>query len=323
MTQSGGFLRVRNWERYQHYQSGKNSDGAQPWCKLYRSMLTDELALESDATKVVAQGLMMLACTNGNKASHSVAYLAGVIHTSADCSPMVSRRNTEVAIERLIELGFAELVDDQGELLSQQADTENPRMILGHNAKRPRTIRTEQNRTEESGQLDADPALDLVSFEEAWKPWPKKVAKKEAKKAFNKQPERIRSREFHKKTIWPALREQVRAPKWAKDGIFCHFATWYNGARWEDVTAKPGGEAREAIGLRGFDYVEVRNRSLAERQSLRPVAVPALHENRPGEADAGAGGDGAGEAPEHVPEVGNGSTGGNRDPTDAGEVVVR
>ena len=316
MTQSGGFLRVRNWERYQHYKTGPMSEaerkasgkGPLPWVEFHTSILNDfklmSLPLEVQA---IAFKLLQLARLKFNEVPAELDALAfGLrIETPKD------RATLKKALPMLVEIGWIEGDD----LPSRQPSRQDDATVLTHN-------KTDITRQEEWSS-DDDPTLDLVSFDEAWKPWPKKVAKKEAKKAFNKQPERIRSREFHEKTIWPALREQVRAPKWAKDGIFCHFATWYNGARWEDVTAKPGGEAREAIGLRGFDYVEVRNRSLAERQSLRPVAVPALHENRPGEADAGAGGDGAGEAPEHVPEVGNGSAGGNRDPTDAGEVVVR
>jgi len=57
-------MRVKNWERFQHYQSGR---GAPPWVKLYRDLLNDKewFALPPDAAKTLINLWLLAAESNG------------------------------------------------------------------------------------------------------------------------------------------------------------------------------------------------------------------------------------------------------------------
>lgn len=75
-------------------------------------------------------------------------------------------------------------------------------------------------------------APDGALFEEFWKAYPKKRAKDDARKAFDKRkPTRALL-----DTMLKALREQAQSAQWQKDaGQFIpHPATWLNDGRWQD-----------------------------------------------------------------------------------------
>jgi hypothetical protein len=69
-------------------------------------------------------------------------------------------------------------------------------------------------------------------FAEFWQSYPRKIAKQNAIKAWNK----LAPNEALRTLIHAALESQKRSPQWTKDkGHFVPFpATWLNGRRWED-----------------------------------------------------------------------------------------
>lgn len=72
-------------------------------------------------------------------------------------------------------------------------------------------------------------------FEEFWKAYPRKTAKDDARKAFEKRKpdaEMLAS-------MLTALSVQAASPAWTKDGgqFIPHPATWLNGGRWQDGEA--------------------------------------------------------------------------------------
>ena len=69
-------------------------------------------------------------------------------------------------------------------------------------------------------------------FDEFWKAYPKKTAKKNAVNAW----EKIKPDEELLKTILSALEQQKKSAQWRRDkGQFIPYpATWLNGKRWED-----------------------------------------------------------------------------------------
>lgn len=69
-------------------------------------------------------------------------------------------------------------------------------------------------------------------FDQFWKAYPKKAAKKLAKKAFQK----INPDEKLLKIMLDAIENQSKCPAWKKDnGQYIPYpATWLNGERWED-----------------------------------------------------------------------------------------
>lgn len=83
------------------------------------------------------------------------------------------------------------------------------------------------------GKQQSSAKTDTSSrFEVFWKAYPRKVCKKDAKKAF----EKINPDEALLQTMLKAVRQQSNTPSWTKDGgkYIPHPTTWLNGARWED-----------------------------------------------------------------------------------------
>ena len=76
-----------------------------------------------------------------------------------------------------------------------------------------------------------------TTFDKFWSIYPKKVAKKAARKVWN----RINPSNGLFEIIILSLEQQVRSPDWKREnGTFIpHPATWLNGERWEDEVYKP------------------------------------------------------------------------------------
>ena len=76
------------------------------------------------------------------------------------------------------------------------------------------------------------PKGDDSSFHTFWDAYPKKAAKPQAVKAFNK----IKPDDLLIQKILSAIEKQKQSPEWTKDnGRFIPYpATWLNNCRWED-----------------------------------------------------------------------------------------
>jgi len=74
------FIRIVNWERFQHYK-----DRNPPWIKLHRELLTSRTwATSDDASRVLAIALMFLASATGNKIPFDPAYIRRVAYLNQD-----------------------------------------------------------------------------------------------------------------------------------------------------------------------------------------------------------------------------------------------
>ena len=75
-----------------------------------------------------------------------------------------------------------------------------------------------------------NPDILVAGFDDFWRAYPRRIAKKEALKAWN----RIKSPVYPK--IFAALEHQRRSDAWSHDNrrFIPHPATWLNGERWED-----------------------------------------------------------------------------------------
>lgn len=88
------FLRVRNWERFQHYKNRRP-----PWIKLHVETLDDYelMHLDNDA-QLVYERLLLLAARTDNNISHDPDWIGGQI--------VQDPRIVQVAVETLINTGF-------------------------------------------------------------------------------------------------------------------------------------------------------------------------------------------------------------------------
>lgn len=77
-----------------------------------------------------------------------------------------------------------------------------------------------------------DESLDapLITFDDVWSKYPRKVARKDAMKAWDK----IKSVDHQ--LIIEAIEKHKRTEDWRKDGgrYIPYFSTWLNGERWTD-----------------------------------------------------------------------------------------
>jgi hypothetical protein len=97
------FIRIKEWQKYQHYKE-RNP----PWIKLHRGTLSSETWVTlDDASRVLAVALMLLAAEKGNRIPAKPDYLKRVayLHSEPDLRP-------------LVEVGFIELTEENGESAS-------------------------------------------------------------------------------------------------------------------------------------------------------------------------------------------------------------
>lgn len=91
------FLRIRNWERFQHYK-----DRSPPWIKLHRELLTSETWVSTDdASRVLAIALMLLAAATDNKIPANKQYIrrAAYLNSDPDWGPLVDAQFIEIVEE--------------------------------------------------------------------------------------------------------------------------------------------------------------------------------------------------------------------------------
>lgn len=88
-------------------------------------------------------------------------------------------------------------------------------------------------------------------FEKFWSAYPKKVAKKSAKKAFSRIKEPV-------ETLLSAIERQKCSEQWSKDGgrYIPSPDTWLNGNRWEDELVPAAPVSSHQSGPNGFELVD-------------------------------------------------------------------
>lgn len=93
------YLRVRNWEKHQHYK-----DRRPPWIKLLVEMLDDyELTHLTYVTQLLYDRLLLLAARTDNNIPHDPAWIATQTHITQD-------RVTE-GVESLVAMRFLSVAD--------------------------------------------------------------------------------------------------------------------------------------------------------------------------------------------------------------------
>lgn len=93
-----------------------------------------------------------------------------------------------------------------------------------------------------------------ITFETAWAIYPRKVARKDAQKAWVK----IHPKDYP--AIITAIQAHKRTDDWTKDGgkFIPYFASWLNGERWTDeleITVAPTTPAGQVIDRQCQQYI--------------------------------------------------------------------
>lgn len=88
------FIRILNWERYQHYK-----DRHPPWIKLHREILTSQTWVgASDASRVLAIAIMVLASETGNEIPNDPAFIRrrAFLNSDPDFTELLSLNFIEI-----------------------------------------------------------------------------------------------------------------------------------------------------------------------------------------------------------------------------------
>lgn len=110
---SAEILRIRNWEKYQHYSKRRP-----PWIKLHFSTLTSkDWVLASDSTRLLAIVCMLIASQS--------EYKDGRFEADPEYFQRLARLDTHPSFKPLIELGFLESASGCTQMLaSARTETE-------------------------------------------------------------------------------------------------------------------------------------------------------------------------------------------------------
>ena len=227
MTDGGGFLRVRNWEKYQRNKTGDRSDAERkaagkaplPWLVVHHRYLDDfDLMSLSLETRAISLMFLMLARRTFNQIPDDPARLAFWFK----CSKV----NITRSIGELLEVGWLQRVVQTG----TRRDTELSRIGAYSDSDSDSDSDRDKEHCPPGGER-------RVQFEHFWTAYPRKTAKKRAKEAWS----RLKVTEDRWQTMLAALEVQKDSEQWQDPRLIPHPATWLNGHRWEDEPPEDAG----------------------------------------------------------------------------------
>lgn len=195
------YLRVKNWSEFQHYK-----DRNPPWIKLHRALLDDyEFSRLQDASKAHLMLIWLFASQNDGRIPEDAKFL-----------------QRKLSLEKPPDL---RTFIDQGLLIPEQPDSNALAESKQGDSDAQAFARSREKRREET-------EVHAERFASFWAAYPKKVAKPDALKAWQKL--KLQNGDFEH--LMSALEEQKRCDQWRKDqGKFIpHPATWLNKRRFED-----------------------------------------------------------------------------------------
>ena len=227
------------------------------YTKLFNSILMSTIWREDDKTRIVWITLLAMADKNGI-AETSIPSLADAARVSFDdClasldklkSPDKYSRTKEHDGRRIQECDGGFLLLNHGKYRAKmsaderreynrikQAEWRGSVKSVSANVIDKKVSSALSAHTEAKAASKADTESEAITkaFEEFWIVYPRKVAKKDALKAFHKAIKIIRL-----ESLIVAVRSEIsKNPMWKKDGgVFIPYpASWLNGERWNDAS---------------------------------------------------------------------------------------
>lgn len=222
------YLHVKNWEQFQHYK-----DRNPPWIKLHRALLDDyEFSALPDSAKGQLILIWLFASQNEGKIPQDAKFLERKLGLSSECD-----------LDVLVCAGF---------LIPEQVDS-------GPLASCKRTDSSLQapckpSRARERTKATYTATETDTSFAKFWDRHPRKVARKDAERAWSKIPtDEIPA-------VMAGFERALASKQWERDGgqFIPHPATWLNGRRWEDEYEPAQAVLPDSGG--GFDGLAVASR---------------------------------------------------------------
>lgn len=208
-------MRIKNWDRFQHYRDGRTL----VWIRLHKALLDnyDFAALSGDDAKVLILCWLVAAEKDGELPD--VPALAFRLRMDA--------RKLGTSIHALVDRGFLESGKSCTNLVQENTDTPE---VPVHREETEKREEAEKKQKRTCAPADRDAA-----FEAFWAAYPRKTAKTAARKAWAK----LDPVNGLLDTIMAAVAAQSNSRQWLADGgrFIPHASTWLNNARWEDEVA--------------------------------------------------------------------------------------
>jgi hypothetical protein len=192
-----------------------------------------------------AKGLLSLMLSLPEEWDYSIRGLAALSKDGKD-----SVMTTLTELEDFGYLKRTKLLDGNGRFsgydydIFEKPDTEIPcpeNPDTGKpNTENPPQLNTKESNTNQSNTKGLNTKEDIYPFDEFWKAYPKKKAKEDARKAWNK----LKPNESLGKEIIQAVTEAAKTKDWLKEkGKYIPYpATYLNGKRWEDERNDDNGQ---------------------------------------------------------------------------------
>jgi hypothetical protein len=204
------------------------------WFRMYAEFLHDpkvQMLSEVDQRRFIM--LLCIRCCSGDETLHETL--------DDDFVAFQMRIDVDEWRETKRQLRAKCLVNDEGQPTNwakrQFASDSSTARVRKHRRRDETVTKRSCHVIDTDTDTDTEEENPLTPFEEFWALWPKKVARKDAVKAWKQLGIRA--------DAWPAIADALRrataSRAWTKDGgeFIPHASTWLNGRRWEDEAAVP------------------------------------------------------------------------------------
>ena len=247
------FLRVREFEKFQHYKDRKP-----PWIKLYVSLLcSPDVSDLSDTCRWHVVAIMLLASQHDNKIPFKKRWIAETIQAK-------SRINWD----SIFSSGLVECYQDDSNMLAsrkQSADGETE-TYKEYKEEADPPIVPQGGRAASADAVSSADGDSVLLFADFWKAYPRKIGKEAALKAWRK----LKPDTALLTKMLDALDWQKKA--WLDPQFIPHPGTYLNGRRWEDdhepVGSANGGQPKKHK-CGPFEDLDEHNRWLIESREQR------------------------------------------------------
>ena len=181
-----------------------------------------------------------------------------------------AQRDADIS-EKRASAGAAGGKQTQANASKEKAEEAN--QAIASNKNKNQNKKENKNQNKEHEETRAREEKTPPGFDRFWEAYPRKTAKQEAIKAF----EKLKPDAMLIETMVKAIERQKQSAQWQEDGgrYIPHPATWINQRRWEDVLPKGGPEKLKVVNAAKYDQREYHESDFEENDQalLREAAM--------------------------------------------------
>lgn len=181
-----------------------------------------------------------------------------------------AQRDADIS-EKRASAGAAGGKQTQANASKEKAEEAN--QAIASNKNKNQNKKENKNQNKEHEETRAREEKTPPGFDRFWEAYPRKTAKQEAIKAF----EKLKPDAMLIETMVKAVERQKQSAQWQEDGgrYIPHPATWINQHRWEDELPQKGSEKLKVVNAAKYDQREYHESDFEENDAalLREAAM--------------------------------------------------